>query len=317
MPPISLSFLRASAFSPPTLANIRVRVSVSCRSRPLRSILFRRPCNLLTCTFQPTSSRFLPHLLSCSLFFIFPLDLHPSIQIDQAFQQRVERDDQARDMTSTTMRRPPMRMMEPSSQDENTMPTASCSTQTSTASPSRNGTASHVRSPSKLPTLSDIAARLNRDRADSTPGSSPMKQSLSNGNDGRPRLELTGRISASPKLTQQGDRKSPLMPTSPTKADEQTSLTCPSPKAPSSGSCSPTKRMLAKGLPSFEEIRDRMSRKSLCPSNSDSKATPSNDTSPLIQHTPASPTKSEIDSTAKRSRRSKNRCHSHQHQHRL
>ena len=189
-----------------------------------------------------------------------------------------------------------MRMMEPQHQDENAMPTtASCSSQTA-ASPSSIGRAGHARSPSKMPTLSDIAARLNRDRETSTPGTSPMKQQLPNSssNDAaataRPRLELTGRIIGSPKPPQGGnERKSPLMPPSPTKTssleikqDEQSS-TCLSPKAPSSGACSPTKRMLAKGLPSFEEIRVRMSRKGL--------AALSDEASPKMDSAPSSPKK--------------------------
>ncbi|KAJ1026946.1 hypothetical protein NDA16_002239 [Ustilago loliicola] len=145
-----------------------------------------------------------------------------------------------------------------------------------------------------MPTLNDIAARLNRDREVSTPGSSPMKQLLaSSSNDAaRPRLELTGRITGSPKPPQQGDRKSPLMPTSPSKmAGEQMMPTCLSPKAPSSGACSPTKRMLAKGLPSLEEIRDRLSRKGLAAAN--------NDTSPRLECTPSSPTKGAAEGLAK------------------
>lgn len=185
-------------------------------------------------------------------------------------------------MATSSMRRLPMRMMDsqqPLSQDENALPTTSCS-----ASPSK---AVHTRSPSKMPTLSDIAARLNRDREASTPGSSPMKQLLAGSSTeaARPRLELTGRITGSPKPPQQSDRKSPPMPTSPSKmADDQILPSCLSPKAPSSGACSPTKRMLAKGLPSLEEIRDRMSRKGLAAAN--------DDTSPKMESRPSSPTKS-------------------------
>ncbi|SPC65850.1 related to CDC33 - translation initiation factor eIF4E [Ustilago sp. UG-2017b] len=185
-------------------------------------------------------------------------------------------------MATSSIRRLPMRVMDSQqslAQDQNTMPTASCS-----ASPSK---VAHTRSPSKIPTLSDIAARLNRDREVSTPASSPMKQILggSTSNDAtRPRLELTGRITASPKPAQQGDRQSPMLPTSPSKmADEQMMPSCLSPKAPPSGACSPTKRILPKGLPSLEEIRDRLSRKGLATSN--------DDTSPNMECTPSSPTK--------------------------
>ncbi|SPO24295.1 related to CDC33 - translation initiation factor eIF4E [Ustilago trichophora] len=192
-------------------------------------------------------------------------------------------------MTLTSMRRLPMRMIDPQShQDENTMPSSSCSTQATVAAaapcPSGVGKSGLVRSPSKLPTLSDIAARLNRDGEASTPGNSPMKQIPGNGSDAaRPRLELTGRITGSPKPPQQGDRKSPLLPASPSKPNEVQSLQCLSPKGPSSGACSPTKRMLAKGLPSLEEIRDRMSRKGLAVSN--------DETSPKLNSTPSSPNK--------------------------
>ncbi|SPO23904.1 related to CDC33 - translation initiation factor eIF4E [Ustilago trichophora] len=193
-------------------------------------------------------------------------------------------------MTSTSMRRLPMRMVDPQHhQDENAMPSSSCSTQAAAAaaaapSPSSISKTGHARSPSKLPTLSDIAARLNRDREASTPGNSPMKQLPGNVSDAaRPRLELTGRITGSPKPPQQGDRKSPLLPASPSKPDEAQSLQCLSPKAPSSGACSPTKRMLAKGLPSLEEIRDRMSRKGLAALN--------DDTSPKLNSAPSSPNK--------------------------
>ncbi|SNX87208.1 related to CDC33 - translation initiation factor eIF4E [Melanopsichium pennsylvanicum] len=167
------------------------------------------------------------------------------------------------------------------------MPAASCSIQAAT-SPSSFG--SHARSPSKLPTLRDISARLNRDRNTSVPSSSPTKQLSSGGIEAaRPRLEPIGRITGSPKPLQLGEQKSPLLPPSPSKATcaedkpDDSSLTCLSPKTLSSGSCSPTKRMLAKGLPRFEEIRDRMSRKGL--------TTVSDGTSPKIDSTPSSPGK--------------------------
>ncbi|KAJ1018458.1 hypothetical protein NDA18_006610 [Ustilago nuda] len=185
-------------------------------------------------------------------------------------------------MATSSIRRLPMRIIDSQqslAQDENTMPTASCS-----ASPSK---VAHTRSPSKIPTLSDIAARLNRDRELSTPASSPIKQILgaSTSNDAtRPRLELTGRITASSKPAQQGDRQSPMLPASPSKmADEQMMPSCLSPKAPSSGACSPTKPILPNALPSLEEIRDRLSRKGLATSN--------DDTTPNMQCKSSSPTK--------------------------
>lgn len=102
------------------------------------------------------------------------------------------------------------------------------------------------RSPTKLPTLSDIAARLNsRDSPSLTPSNSPLKQLAESP---RRRLELTGRILASPKQAE--------MPPSPTKERTEGSQ---------SGSSSPTKRMLATGLPSLDEIADRMARKGVVP----------------------------------------------------
>ncbi|GAC97662.1 eukaryotic translation initiation factor [Pseudozyma hubeiensis SY62] len=135
------------------------------------------------------------------------------------------------------------------------------------------GSIGRVRSPSKMPTLSDIAARLNRDRESSTlNGSSPMKQ---------PRLELTGRITSSPKPAQLGERSNAINFESPSKTnvadDERRMLSHTSPsRVPSSGASSPIKRMLAKGLPSLEEIQDRMSRKGLT-----SGSRPSSPTKPL------------------------------------
>lgn len=173
--------------------------------------------------------------------------------------------------------------------DENGLPTFSCSNQ-ATASPSRSCRAGAARSPSKLPTLSDIAARLNRDTEASTPTASPIKQMLgssSSNESPRPRLELTGRITGSPKPLSLGDRKSPLMPVSPskpveTKPGEQSRL-CLSPQTTHSGASSPTKRMLANGLPSLEEIRDRLSRKGL--------ASSSEHTSPNMESSASSPRK--------------------------
>ncbi|CBQ73469.1 related to CDC33-translation initiation factor eIF4E [Sporisorium reilianum SRZ2] len=206
-------------------------------------------------------------------------------------------------MTSTSMRRLPLRSVE-QQQDENAYPasTASCAGQialgasSSTSAPAA-ASVGRMRSPSKLPTLSDIAARLNRDR-EATPSSSPSKQTPgvatasgeANAGEGgaRRRLELTGRITGSPKPPAQvhGDRKSLVAAASPSKlgsADDEKTLQSASPKAPSSGACSPTKRMLAKGLPSLEEIRDRMSRKGVAGS----------DESPKMPSAPSSPAKLE------------------------
>lgn len=182
-----------------------------------------------------------------------------------------------------------MRMMEHHApQDENAMPAAGmCALQAAASvSPSRVTKSAHTRSPSKMPTLSDIAARLNLDRDAATPTTSPAKQALASHADAaRPRLELTGRITGSPKPLQLADRKSPLI-ASPTKLDSDAAL-CLSPTAPSSGACSPTKRMLAKGLPSLEEIRDRMSRKGLSVS--------ADGGSPNLPSTPPSPSKQATD----------------------
>ncbi|CDW96724.1 hypothetical protein, partial [Sporisorium scitamineum] len=110
----------------------------------------------------------------------------------------------------------PLRSVEANQQDENALlPTTSCSSQmtltASSSSPSAATSLGRMRSPSKLPTLSDIAARLNRDR-ETTPSNSPAKGQpppapattvdATNGAGGevaRPRLELTGRITGSPK----------------------------------------------------------------------------------------------------------------------
>lgn len=175
--------------------------------------------------------------------------------------------------------------------DENATPFQPSSGLAISASP-----ASSVRvmgSPSKLPTLSDIAARLNRDKDFVTPTTSPIKQQRpfsSGGSEaGRPRLELTGRITGSPKPLQYDDRKSPLLSLSPLKSSstvarfDDPSSACASPVVPSSGASSPTKRMLAHGLPSLEEIRDRMSRKGLAGSSEGS--------SPRPPSVPSSPSK--------------------------
>ncbi|SPO45239.1 related to CDC33 - translation initiation factor eIF4E [Moesziomyces antarcticus] len=191
-------------------------------------------------------------------------------------------------MTSASMRRLPMRMMEHHApQDENAMPAGMCALQAAASvSPSRVTKSAHTRSPSKMPTLSDIAARLNLDRDAATPTTSPAKQLLASPADAaRPRLELTGRITGSPRPLELADRKSPLI-ASPTKLDSDAAV-CLSPTAPSSGACSPTKRMLAKGLPSLEEIRDRMSRKGLSVSAEGG--------SPNLPCTPPSPTKQAVD----------------------
>ncbi|TKY88509.1 hypothetical protein EX895_002497 [Sporisorium graminicola] len=227
-------------------------------------------------------------------------------------------------MTSTSLRRLPMRSAEQQqhTQDENAFPTKStrsCSAQMAlgTSSPSTSvsqvaaASIGRMRSPSKLPTLSDIAARLNRDR-ETTPSSSPIKQRPfsttttpdATGADAaaRPRLELTGRITGSPKPPAQpySDRNGPVLSSSAVAAsalaspsklgngdagriNEQWSLpSVSSPKATGSGASSPSKRMLAKGLPSLEEIRDRMARKGLASGD---------EGSPQLPLTPPSPAK--------------------------
>lgn len=190
-------------------------------------------------------------------------------------------------MTSTSIRTSSMRIAQPqqppSQHDENAMPSSFCSSQVA-ATASTFGSMGRTRSPSKLPTLSDIAARLNRDKESINPNSgSPIKPH---------RLELTGRIANSPKMPQLYDRKAAVLSTSPSKmsspADTQhkheKATVCSSPpKVPSSGTSSPNKRMLAKGLPSLEEIRDRMSKKGL--------AAGSDQTSPELASTPSSPSK--------------------------
>lgn len=180
-------------------------------------------------------------------------------------------------MTSTSIRRASTRMTQPQhlpmQANENVMPSSSSNASfggcaTTFASIGR------TRSPSKMPTLSDIAARLNRDKDSSkSNGGSPMKQ---------PRLELTGRITSSPKPALLGDQTNVFSSASPSKAsvadDEMQMLSHTSPsKVPSSGASSPTKRMLAKGLPSLEEIQDRMSRKGLA-----SGSRPSSPSKPLF-----------------------------------
>ncbi|KAF6767539.1 Translation Initiation factor eIF- 4e [Kalmanozyma brasiliensis GHG001] len=193
-------------------------------------------------------------------------------------------------MTSFTTRRPLSGSREAQlPHDENAKPVTPRSGLLASASPASNTRV--AGSLSKLPSLSDIAARLNRDKDLLTPTASPVKPPLSsNSSDlARPRLELTVRFTGSPRSLPSEERTGPMLSLSPLKAS-----TCvatfddsldgsASPKAPSSRACSPTKRMLASGLPSLDEIRERMTRKGL--------ATSSEYANPKDLPTPSSPGK--------------------------
>ncbi|KAN0059774.1 hypothetical protein ACQY0O_008348 [Thecaphora frezii] len=124
-----------------------------------------------------------------------------------------------------------------------------------------------ARSPGKLPTLSDIAARLNVERDHATEDGASLSPIKSSSSEGRPRLDLTGRLL--PTTLPNNAASDALQATTLTlgpaglsklnlAASGQVSGT-----QLTSGSCSPTKRLAASGLPSLDEIRERMAKKGL------------------------------------------------------
>ncbi|EPQ29608.1 uncharacterized protein PFL1_02827 [Pseudozyma flocculosa PF-1] len=126
---------------------------------------------------------------------------------------------------------------------------------------------SNSRSPSKLPSLSDIAARLNVDKDHANEDGVPLSPTKSSSAEGRPRLDLTGRLlpttnPSSPSKDAARPTNAILAPSSPSKLNS-TALGATDGAPLASGSSSPTKRLGPSGLPSLDEIRERMAKKGL------------------------------------------------------
>ncbi|PWN48995.1 hypothetical protein IE53DRAFT_168806 [Violaceomyces palustris] len=143
-----------------------------------------------------------------------------------------------------------------------------------------------LKSPTKMPSLSDIAARMKIDKerdSDKENGGNTATNA-----EGRPRLGLTGRLnSVTPTAIMTGETEAGA-----DKSQGSWGLPASDPsQLPRSGTSSPTKRSAAaKGLPTLEEIQERMAKKGLASAASSSSCEKSPSPSMASATTPSEAT---------------------------